>query len=262
MDSTNTNKQEYPEFFARFYDLIYHSIRSEVDTKFFLEQIKQTKGPVLEVGTGTGRFFREALHAGADIRGIDISPSMIAVLKSNIPSEFHHRVSVQNITGFTFDHKFDLVIAPFRVFMHLISVKDQQAALRNIYDHLNPGGRFIFDVFVPNLEIMLHGIDRKMDFEGEYAPGQLVRRITSSQSDLVNQLTHVTFRFEWQEKGQWKEKEWQTTLRLFFRYEIEHLVARSPLVLDYVYGAYDASSPLQQDSKDFIVACSRPAVEK
>ena len=261
MDSTNTNNQEYPEVFARFYDLIYHSIRSEVDTAFFLEQIRQAKGPVLEVGTGTGRFFREALHAGADIWGIDISSSMIAVLKSNIPSEFHHRVSVQNITNFTFDQKFDLIIAPFRVFMHLLLVEEQRAALKNIFDHLLPGGRFIFDVFVPSLEIMLYGIDKKIDFEGEYAPGLLVRRIATSHSDLVNQRTHVSFRFEWQEKDQWLEEEWQTDLRLFFRYELEHLIAHSPLHLDQIFGSYD-QEPLRQDSKEFILLCSRPAVDK
>ena len=47
---------DYPEYMARFYDIIYDSIRSHVDTEFYLKRIKQTQGPVLETGWGTGRF--------------------------------------------------------------------------------------------------------------------------------------------------------------------------------------------------------------
>ena len=48
---------EYPESFARFYDLIYHRVRDGVDNEFFLNEIRQARGKVLEVGVGTGRFF-------------------------------------------------------------------------------------------------------------------------------------------------------------------------------------------------------------
>ena len=33
----------YPEYFARFYDVIYHQVRDGVDNKFYLEKIKNTK---------------------------------------------------------------------------------------------------------------------------------------------------------------------------------------------------------------------------
>jgi len=44
---------EYPDYFARFYDLIYHKLRDGVDNQYFLDQIKQTNGKILEVGVGT-----------------------------------------------------------------------------------------------------------------------------------------------------------------------------------------------------------------
>ena len=59
----------YPEFFARFYDLIYSSILSGKDTEYYLQKLREAHGPVLEVGTGTGRFFIEALNRGADMNG-------------------------------------------------------------------------------------------------------------------------------------------------------------------------------------------------
>ena len=43
----------YPENFARFYDIVYHSLRT-IDHDFYLRKMKEAKGPVLEIGTGSG----------------------------------------------------------------------------------------------------------------------------------------------------------------------------------------------------------------
>ncbi|MCX6251907.1 MAG: class I SAM-dependent methyltransferase [Bacteroidetes bacterium] len=246
----------YPQFFARFYDLIYSHIRSGVDTDYFLKKISEANGPVLEVGTGTGRFFIEALNQGADIYGIDISPSMLDILRSRIDKKDQHRISLQSITGFTLDKKFALVIAPFRVFMHLTTVQEQIAALNHVYDYLEEGGLFIFDLFVPNPGLLERGMNEVTDFEGENAPGETVRRITSSHSDIVNQITHVTFRFEWSEKGKVQSETWNTELRLFFRYELEHLLTMSKFTDFRIFGDYH-ERPLTIGSKDFLVVCLR-----
>lgn len=88
------NKSEYPAFFARFYDTFYRHLRDAHDYRFYMNRILSAKGPVLEVGAGTGRFFKDALEKGADIYGIDISPAMIDVLKTKLPEKHHHRVAM------------------------------------------------------------------------------------------------------------------------------------------------------------------------
>ena len=246
----------YPIFFARFYDLIYHQIRSGIDTDYFLNRIMEAKGPVLEVGTGTGRFFIEALNRGADIYGIDISPAMLDVLKSGLDPDQLWRVSCQNITDFNLDKKFALIIAPFRVFMHLSSVEDQLKALNHVYDYLEEGGQFIFDLFVPDPGLLSKGMNKVVDFEGEYTPGETVRRITSSHSDIVSQVTHITFRIEWTEKGRLYGEDWKTELRLFFRFELEHLLKMSKFSNFEIYGDYHLH-PLTGDSKEFLVVCKK-----
>ncbi|GEM_PF-3908374 len=70
----------YPEFIARFYDLIYQHVRNGTDNEFFLSKACHSRGKVLEIGVGTGRLFLNALNRGVDIYGIDISPAMINVL--------------------------------------------------------------------------------------------------------------------------------------------------------------------------------------
>jgi ubiquinone/menaquinone biosynthesis C-methylase UbiE len=111
--------------------LVYADIRDAVDVQFYLKKIKQTKGPVLEIGVGTGRIFRRALAAGADIYGFDVSPSMLKYLKKNVAPSEYYRLSQQSAVDFIYDRQFDLIIAPFRVFSHIVHVDDQLLALQN-----------------------------------------------------------------------------------------------------------------------------------
>jgi len=157
----------YPESFARFYDVIYSSIRDGADNSYYAEKIAAAKGPILEVGAGTGRLYIPAVKSGADIYAIDNSPAMLQILKQKIDKSYHSRIFTQDIRTVDLDMKFDLVIAPFRVFGHLISREDQLSALNNIFKLLNPGGRFIFDLFVPDLDILRNGFNNHVDFEGE-----------------------------------------------------------------------------------------------
>jgi SAM-dependent methyltransferase len=248
--------ETYPEYFARFYDLIYHQIRDGVDNKFYLGEIKNTKGKVLEVGTGTGRLLIEALENGADIYGIDISLSMLDFLKAKLNTKDQHRVSIQSIVDFRLDIKFNLIIAPFRVFMHLVEKNDQLRALNNVYSHLNPGGKFIFDVFIPDLKPLIKGLDNVTDFEGEYEPGNRVKRVVSTNPDLINQVINITFRFEWNEGSSKFSREWKTPMRYFFRFELEYLIERSKFK-NYTISGDFSGNDLNEDSKEFIITCQK-----
>lgn len=246
----------YPKSFARFYDTVYHNIRDSVDNEYFQNEIKLTGGKVLEIGVGTGRLFINALNLGADIYGIDVSKTMLDVLYKKLLKEQHYRISLQNIIDFVFDFKFDLIIAPFRVMMHLLEKEDQIKAIDNIYNHLNSKGRFIFDTFIPDLNQLINGVKYQMDFEGEYDSGQKIRRFVSTSPDLINQLIHVNFKMEWEENNELKYDEWVLPLRYFFRYEMEHLIERSKFKKYKIYGDYQKND-LNNESKDFIAICQK-----
>ncbi len=247
---------EYPDFVARFYDVIYSKVRSGVDTGYFMDKILSTRGKVLEIGVGTGRFFIDALAKGADIYGIDISRNMVDVLKKKLASENHYRIMTGDACSMKLDSRFDLIIAPFRVFAHVLDTKNQLLFLNNVYEHLTDKGIFIFDLFVPDPKLMAEGIDNLTDFEGEYEPGKRLRRIVSSKTDMVNQLLDVTMKFIWDEDNKQLEKEWKLKMRLFFRYEVEHLIQISKLNLVKIYGDYQENL-LNSESKEFIVVCKK-----
>jgi magnesium-protoporphyrin O-methyltransferase len=48
---------------------------------------------VLDAGCGAGQMTEELARRGADVVGIDISPSLIDVAQKRLPDEFHHQVT-------------------------------------------------------------------------------------------------------------------------------------------------------------------------
>ena len=253
METTTVN---YPESIARFYDVIYHNLRDSVDSDYFQSEGLDSKGKVLEVGVGTGRLFQNSLNKGIDVYGIDVSESMLRILRKKIPVEQQYRISNQNIIDFSFDFKFDLIIAPFRVIMHVLNKEDQLKALNNIYDHLNNNGRFIFDTFIPDLKQLLNGIKDQVDFNGEYENGHMLKRSASTQPDLINQIINVSFHLEWDENNKLRSDDWSFQMRYFFRFELEHLIERSKFEDYKIYGDYK-NSELSNASKEFVMVCQK-----
>lgn len=243
---------KYPKNFARFYDVIYHNMRDPTDSEYFQNEIRKSGGKVLEAGAGTGRLFINSLNKGADIYGIDISESMLEILYKKLPEDQLFRISQQNIVDFSFNFKFDLIVAPFRIMMHLLEKEEQIRAINNIYDHLTNNGRFIFDVFVPDLSMLVKGIKSQMDFEGEYEPGHRIKRFVTTSPDLISQTIKIDFHMEWEEKNQSRYDDWSLPLRFFFRYELEHLLERTKFEKYKIYGDYEGGE-LRSDSKDFII---------
>lgn len=246
----------YPDYVARFYDIVYRQVRDAVDKQYYVNKLVSSNGPSLEVGVGTGRIFLEALDRDADVYGADNSAEMLAVLRGKLDPRYHHRLRRCDLMNMEFEKRFNLIIAPFRVLSHIISIDDQVKALNAVYDHLHPGGTFIFDLYVPSLKLILDGLPPTVDFEGEYAPGRRVKRTASATSDLITQITSVTMAFTWEDEGRQQSREWSFPMRFFFRYELEHLVARSKLKLKAIYGDF-AESPLDSSSKEFLVHCIR-----
>jgi SAM-dependent methyltransferase len=252
---------EYPDVLVRFYDVIYRQLRAGVDETYFLNRMAESGGKVLEIGVGTGRLFSQALKNGADIYGLDVNHQMIEKAKEKIAPEHHHRLFVQDAVTMQMPHRFALILAPFRVFSHIIDVEDQIRCLNRIHEHLEPGGRFIFDLYVPDLGILKNGIQDQVDFDGEYEEGKRLVRTVSSKSDMSTQTSTVCMKFKWDEAGQTRTEEGRFLMRFFFRYELEHLVRLSNLKLEAIFGDYQGN-PVNGDSKDFVLVCSRTPQKK
>jgi SAM-dependent methyltransferase len=230
-----------------------------VDNEYYLEAATAADGPVLEIGVGTGRLFAEALRRGADVHGIDLSPVMIERCRAKLPPSERGRVQVEDAVRLRSEPRFALVMAPFRVLSHVADPDDQIRLLDAVHGALRPGGIFVFDLYVPSLKLLLEGMPETCDFDGEHAPGRRLRRfVSSAPADLARQTNHVRMSFVWEEEDGEHRGDWEFEMRFFFRFELEHLVARSALDLVAIHGDF-AGGPLSADSREYVVACRRPA---
>ncbi len=247
----------YNESVARFYDPVNDNLEFlKPELQFYLNEIKNTNGKVLEAGVGTGRIFVPALNAGADIYGVDHSEQMLGILKGKIPPNQHYRIWQEDLRRFDSGKSFSLVIMPFRVFQHMLSVEDQLSTLERIYNVLDDGGRLIFDVFLPDLKRLSDPVENLLDYEGEYEQGKKFKRYLSVKPDYINQIQNVTFKFLWDEKGSEKSSDFDFPMRYFFRFELENLIARSKFKLEKIYGDFTRGE-LSNNSKEFVVVCSK-----
>jgi SAM-dependent methyltransferase len=250
--------EPYPDFVARFYDVVYAQVRDGVDNEFYLQRMAAAGGPVLEIGVGTGRLFVEARRRGLDVRGIDVSPAMIGRCRAKLEPADRERVWVEDAVRMRVERRYALVCAPFRVLSHVHDTADQLRLIDGVRDCLEPGGAFVFDLYVPNLKLLREGLPELADFDGEHAPGRRLRRVVSSRpADISRQTNRVRMSFLWEEEDGEHRGEWEFEMRFFFRFEIEHLVARSKLVLEAICGDF-AGGPLTADSREYVVVCRRP----
>ncbi|MGI9235023.1 MAG: class I SAM-dependent methyltransferase [Woeseiaceae bacterium] len=221
-----TYEVEYERLVARTYDSVYAVVRdSSGDSAFYRSMAEEIGGPLLELGCGTGRVLLDSAETGIECVGLDASNEMLEVLRGKNPPE---NVSLVHARIEDFElgvGRFRLVTAPFRALQHLLDPERQLAALRNVRRHLTSDGVFVFDVFDPKLAALAIAEDPEyLDATFEYQ-GCEMRRYVTVVKDLSTQVMALTFRFE----GENLDLVGSTKihLRWYYRYEIEHLLARA-----------------------------------
>jgi len=113
-------------------------------------------GRALELGIGTGRFALPLLARGIEVHGIDVSPSMIARLRSK-PGGDRVTVVQDNFVDVPVAGEFNLIYVVFNTFFTLLTQEDQVRCFRKVAAHLMPGGCFVIEAFVPDLSRFTHG---------------------------------------------------------------------------------------------------------
>ena len=111
---------------------------------------------ILELGAGTGRITIPLAQDGHRVTAIDRMPSMLELLARKL-GDLAAAARIEPVLGDICamplpDARFDLVIAPFNVLMHLYRWQDLLACFREVRRVLRPGGSFALDVLLPDLQ--------------------------------------------------------------------------------------------------------------
>jgi ubiquinone/menaquinone biosynthesis C-methylase UbiE len=242
------DQTDYREDVAEFYDHI-TQYRERQDVDFFVDHARESGGPVLELGCGTGRVLIPTARAGIEILGLDLSTSMLEQCRKKLALEAPEvRDRVKLVQGdmrdFNIKKSFKLVTIPFRPFQHLATVSDQMMCLSNVHCHLETGGRLVFDLFNPLLESLVDetAFDETVDGpQFRMDDGRTVQRFHRVTSrDLFTQALEVDLIYQViHSDGRVERITHPITMRYSFRYEVEHLLARCGFEVESVYSDYE-----------------------
>ncbi|MFE9689081.1 class I SAM-dependent DNA methyltransferase [Micromonospora sp. NPDC005806] len=107
-------------------------------------------GPALEFAIGTGRVAVPLAGRGVPVTGIELSPAMVDRLRTKADEETIP-VLVGDMTTTVAPGRYPLVYLVYNTISNLLTQAEQVECFRNAARHLTPGGRFVIELWVPEL---------------------------------------------------------------------------------------------------------------
>jgi SAM-dependent methyltransferase len=227
---------------ARIYNPWSRSVTEDVS--FYVEQARSSGGPVVELAVGTGRIAVPIASAGIRVIGVDASPEMLALAREAALVAGVDELVELRLGDFLeppVPERVPLVICPFRSLLHMEDEAAKLRALRAARSLLEPGGRFVFDVFAPTREDIEETHDRWLERE----PGIFERAVWDESARTLSLSVRsgevaATFELHWLSLPEW--------LRL---------LDLAGFDVESVHGWFDAR-PHDGDEEDMIFVCLRP----
>jgi len=176
--------------------MLYHMHHSQEadDLLFWLDWSEKQRGPILELGCGTGRVLISLAEAGHRIFGLDRDPAMLDYLRNRIPESVKNSVILirGDLRSYCLASRFPLILMPCNTYSTLI-LEDRRIALSRARLHLAPQGVFILSIPNPNL---LLGLSEEGESENE---SSFINPITGNPVQVNSQWKVVGKRvqFHW-----------------------------------------------------------------
>jgi SAM-dependent methyltransferase len=161
-------------------------------------------GRALELGIGTGRIALPLTRRGIPVHGIELSKAMVARLRAK-PGGEDIGVTIGDFATTTVDGTFSVAYLVWNTIMNLTTQAAQVACFRNVAAHLEPGGCFVIEVGVPDLQRLPPGETIHAFHVSETRWGldeyDVARQgLTSHHFEIVDgrlERTSIPFRYAW-----------------------------------------------------------------
>jgi ubiquinone/menaquinone biosynthesis C-methylase UbiE len=245
--------------YAPFYDWENAQTLGRRDVSFWRRVAAKAKGPVLELGCGTGRVSIPLAKSGVNLIGIDRSQPMLdrararilksQILKPQIRKQIRHSsnpkllkspASLSLIRGdirhLPFeDGAFPMVLAPYGILQSLTRPRDLAAALESVARVLCPGGVFGVDL-VPDVP-QWREYKNRVQMRGRVRGAKLTL-IESVSQDAKRRLTRFEQTYV-EERGTVARKHrFDLTFRTLTVPQMTRQLERAGFVVDAVLGDY------------------------
>ncbi len=178
--------------YAPFYDWENARTLGRRDVPFWLRMTGAVKGPVLELGCGTGRVTMPLAHEGVHIVGVDRSGEMLARARRRVRRQ--RRGTAPDLIRGDIRHlpfpagTFPLVMAPYGILQSLLSERDLAVTLEEVSRVTAPGGMFGLELVADLPSWGEHG--KAVSLRGRRSPGGAqVTLLESVRQDKARGLT-------------------------------------------------------------------------
>jgi SAM-dependent methyltransferase len=239
----------------------YDALKTQDDVPFYLAQAQVASGSVLEIGCGTGRVTIPLASAGVDIVGLDVSASMLEEARSKAERQGLRMRWIEADGGtFELDRQFALIIMPFNTLQFFRDTAALNQLFRCVKGHLWGGGRFVFDVFNPQVSFLAadpsHRYERAR-YSDPHGRGEVVLEETREYI-AERQVVRSTRHYHVGEKKDFSVSSLE--LRCFFPCELDLILDYFGFKLEEKYGDFH-NSPFDGRSPKQICVCSKASVE-
>lgn len=142
------------ETFSQYYDSLTENVDYKSRSQYFhklIQKHKKSSGEVLlDLACGTGSMSEEMCRLSYDVIGADYSCGMLSramdkKLESGLPVQY----ICQDMRALELYGAADAVICTLDSMNHLSSFEDVKTVFRKVYDNMETGGVFIFDMNTP-----------------------------------------------------------------------------------------------------------------
>ena len=174
---------------ADLYDLV--APPDDAMERFYVEAAGGPGRRVLELACGSGRFTVPLAASGALVIGGDLSETMLSRARAAVAERGVSADFVQlDMRDFVLGRHFDAIIIAANSLMHLHTNADFARAFSAIRQHLAPGGRLLFDVFVPSTRLLSLPADQRQ-LLGTFAHPEL-GDVTIEETIAYDPITQVS----------------------------------------------------------------------
>jgi SAM-dependent methyltransferase len=179
---------------------------------------------LLELGTGAGRIGIPLAEEGHRVLGLDNVAEMLSRARARAArtGAASIRFVHADMRSFALERSFDAVLLPFNGLAHLHSLEDIQSCFGCVREHLRPEGRFVIDIFNPDLRYLSgrRPAEQRGTFEYLGPDGQWCSVKETTVYDEASQLNYVT----WHYRCGRKRFSRTVGIRVFFPQELEALL--------------------------------------
>lgn len=155
----------YGDKFCRLYNELGWNYAPEAFSEILLKWISVQKMEVkkaLDLGCGTGILSDILYQNGIQAAGMDFSENMIQIARERNPEI---PFEVGDMVTYLPEETFDLVTSTEDALNHILTIEQVCQVFKNVYQYLNPGGYFIFDVLKEDSVVPGTEIDFELDEE-------------------------------------------------------------------------------------------------